>query len=77
MDYEAFGVVDAEALAAEHRQADAEDLAGAEVAVGDFGFVEEGVEGLHKLMILLVRLRAVFFGRCAMLCGGGSIRCPR
>ena len=59
---EAFGVVDAEALAAEHGHADAEDLAGAEVAVGDFGFAEEGVEGLHKLMILLVRLASVFFG---------------
>ena len=28
----------------EHRHADAEDLAGAEMAVGDFGFVEEFVE---------------------------------
>ena len=49
----AFGVVDAEALAAEHGQADAEDLAGAEMAVGNFGFAEESVEGLHGLMILL------------------------
>ena len=73
---EAFGVVDAEALAAEHGHADAEDLAGAEVAVGDFGFAEEGVEGLHGLMILLLA-GGVFFGSCAMLCGGGSIRCPR
>ncbi len=57
---EAFGVVDAEALAAEHGQADAEDLAGAEVAVSDFGFAEESVEGLHKLMILLAGC-GVFF----------------
>ena len=38
------GVVDAEAGEGEHGHADAEDLAGAEMAVGDFGFVEEGVE---------------------------------
>src|SRR5260370_42474090 len=50
---EAFGVVDAEALAAEHVQADAEDLTGATMAVGDFGFVAEGVEGLHDLIIRL------------------------
>src|SRR5260370_11965080 len=56
---EAFGVVDAEALAAEHGQADAEDLTGAEMAVGGFSFAEEGVEGLHKLMILLVGLCVV------------------
>src|SRR5260370_42046387 len=56
---EAFGVVDAEALAAEHGQADAEDLTGAKRAGGDFGFVEEGGEGVHKLVRLLV-------GRCRM-----------
>jgi hypothetical protein len=39
------GVVDAETRESEHGHADAEDLAGAEMAVGDFGFVEEGVEG--------------------------------
>jgi hypothetical protein len=39
------GVVDAEAREGEHGHADAEDLAGAEVAVGEFGVVEEGVEG--------------------------------
>ncbi len=39
------GIGDAEAIEGEHRHADAEDLAGAKVAVGDFGFVEEGVEG--------------------------------
>ncbi len=39
------GVVDAETREGEHGYADAEDLAGAEMAVGDFGFVEEGVEG--------------------------------
>ena len=49
----AFGVVDAEALAAQHGHADAKDLAGAEVAVGDFCFAEECVEGLHGVMILL------------------------
>ncbi len=38
------GVVDAEAGEREHGHADAEDLAGAEVAVGEFGVVEEGVE---------------------------------
>jgi hypothetical protein len=47
------GVVDAEAFAAKHSHADAEDLAGTEVAVGDFGFAEECIEGLHNLMILL------------------------
>ena len=36
------GVVDVEAREGEHGHADAEDLAGAEMAVGDFGFVEEG-----------------------------------
>src|SRR5260370_4280890 len=56
---DAFGVVDAEAFAAEHGQADAEDLTSAEMAVGGFSFVEEGVEGLHKSMILLV-------GRCVI-----------
>ncbi len=38
------GVVDAEAGEGEHGHADAEDLAGAEMAVGDFGFVEQRVE---------------------------------
>jgi hypothetical protein len=38
------GVVDAETREGEHGHADAEDLAGAEMAVGDFGFVEERVE---------------------------------
>ena len=39
------GVVDAETREGEHGHADAEDLAGAEMAVGDFGFVKERVEG--------------------------------
>jgi len=39
------GVVDAQTLESEHGHADAEDLAGAEMTVGDFGFVEERVEG--------------------------------
>lgn len=43
----ASGLVDAEAGAAEEGHADAEDLSGAEVAVCDFGFVEEHVEGFH------------------------------
>jgi len=73
---ETLGVVDAEALATQHRESDAEDLTGAEVAVGDFGLMEESVEGLHKLMILLAG-EGVFFGRCALLSGGGSIRFPR
>ena len=38
------GVVDAETGEGEHGHADAEDLSGAEMAVGDFGFVEERVE---------------------------------
>jgi hypothetical protein len=37
------GVVDTETGEGEHGHADAEDLAGAEMAVGDFGFVEERV----------------------------------
>ena len=41
------GVVDAEAVEGEHRHADAEDLAGAEMAVGDFGFVEQCVEAVE------------------------------
>jgi len=45
------GLGDAEALAAEHGEADAEDLAGAEVAVGELGLAEEVVEGLHGVMI--------------------------
>ncbi len=50
---DALWVVDAEAFAAEHSHAYAKDLASAQVAVGDFSFAEECVEGLHKLMILL------------------------
>jgi hypothetical protein len=36
------------------------------VAVGDFGFAEESVEGLHKLMILLGSGGCAFpgFARC-------------
>jgi hypothetical protein len=30
--------------------ADAEDLSGAEVAVGAFGFADEGVEGRHLVI---------------------------
>ena len=60
--HQAFGVVDAEALATEHGHADAEDLAGAEMAVGDFSFAEKGVEGLHNLMILLGAERVSFMG---------------
>ena len=37
-------VVNVEPVKGEHGHADAEDLAGAEMAVGDFGFVEERVE---------------------------------
>jgi hypothetical protein len=47
------GVVDAQLLEGKHGHADAEDLAGAEVAVGEFGVVEEIVEGGgHGLMLL-------------------------
>ncbi len=46
------GVLDAEAREGEHGHADAEDLAGAEVAVGNFGVVEKVVEGGgHRLML--------------------------
>jgi len=72
----AFGVVDAEAFAAQHGQADAQNLASAEMAVGDFGFAEEGVEGLHNLMILLAA-GLWFFCICVRLRGRGSIRSPR
>jgi hypothetical protein len=52
-----FGVCDAEALEAEDRHADAEDLSGAEMAVGYLGFLEEVFEveggGGHGLMIRL------------------------
>lgn len=43
----AFGFGNAEAVAAEHGHAYAEDLAGAEVSVGGFGLAEELVEGFH------------------------------
>jgi hypothetical protein len=56
----AFGIVDAKALAPEHRHPDPEDLPGAEVAMGNFGFAQESVKGLHNLMILL-DARAMFF----------------
>ena len=53
------GVRDAQALEAKDGHADAEDLAGAEVAVGQFGLADEGVEvegvgqrGRHDVMIL-------------------------
>ena len=39
------GVVDVEEPEGEHGHADAEDLAGAEMAVGLFGVLEERVEG--------------------------------
>jgi CBS domain-containing protein len=47
----AFGVANFEALAPQHRHANAEDLTCAKMAMSDFGFVEEGVEGLHGMMI--------------------------
>jgi len=50
------GVVNVEAREGEHGHADAEDLSGAEVAVSDFGVVEEGVEGgRHDDSMLLPR----------------------
>ncbi len=48
----AAGLVDAEALAAEHGHAYAEDLAGAEVAVGGFGLLEEIGEGVHVSIVV-------------------------
>ncbi len=60
---DALGVVDAKAFAAKHSQADAEDLASAQMAVGDFGFAEECVERLHNLMILLAAGLGWRFGR--------------
>ncbi len=71
-----FGVVDAKAFAAEHGHAHSENLASAEMAVGNFGFAEEGVERLHNLMILLMD-KSVDFMHCARLRGGGTIRGPR
>ena len=72
------GVVDAEALAAQHSHADAEHLAGAEMAVGDLGFAEEVVEGLHRLMILLpANMVRASVSIDVRLCGGGNIRGPR
>jgi hypothetical protein len=40
-------VVDAQLLESQHRQAHAEHLSGAEMAVGDFGFAKIFVEGKH------------------------------
>ena len=40
-------VVDAQLPATKHRHAHAEDLSGAEVAVGYFCFMKEGFEALH------------------------------
>jgi len=45
------GIFDAEFAQAEHGEAHAEDLAGAEVAVGDGGEIEVFGEGLHFEMI--------------------------
>ncbi len=39
---------DAKALAAEHGQANAENLSSAEMAMRDFGLMEKVVEGLHR-----------------------------
>ena len=46
-----FWVVDAEALATQHRHADSKNLSGAEMAVGYFGFAKEGFKRLHGVMI--------------------------
>jgi len=45
-------LVDAKSLAANHGEANAEDLSGAEMAVGEFGLAEEIVKGLHETMIV-------------------------
>ncbi len=48
------GVVDAETEEGEHGHADAEDLAGAEVAMGEFGVVEEIVEGRGHVCLMIL-----------------------
>jgi CBS domain-containing protein len=70
---ETFRVADTEAFAAKHSHANAENLAGAKVAVGDFGFAEKGFEGLHNFMILL-RQGGRFSRSCTMLRRRGSIQ---
>ena len=69
------GIIDSETLTSEHGHADAENLPGAEVAVGDFGFVEESLKGLHELMILLT---SVFHAAIQLTnpSPGGNIRGP-
>jgi hypothetical protein len=47
------GICDTKPFATQHGHADAENLAGAKVAVGDLGFAEKGVKRLHNFMILL------------------------
>jgi hypothetical protein len=39
------GVLDSQPMQRQHGHADAEDLAGTEMAVSEFGFVEQGIEG--------------------------------
>jgi hypothetical protein len=43
--------------------------------MGEFGFVEEGVKGLHGMMILPLAGRAS--SHLTMSCVGGTIRFPR
>ena len=54
-----FRVIDPKTLTAKHRHPDAQDLTGAEVPMGNFGFAQESIKGLHKLMIL-PETRAMF-----------------
>ena len=58
------GIFDAEFAEAEHGEADAEDLTGADVAVGDSGVFEVLVEGFH-FWVCLVIIRRI----CARTCG--------
>ena len=72
----AFRVPDVEPFAAQHRHTNAEDLSGAEMAVSDFSFVEEGVKGLHGMMIP-PPTGCLLSAHLTMSNGGGTIRFPR
>lgn len=46
-----FGIADAEPLAAEHGHANAQDLPGTKMTVGDLRFLQQFIEALHGFMI--------------------------
>jgi hypothetical protein len=48
----AFRIVEAELREASECHANSENLSGAEVAMRDFGFFEELVEGLHRTSLV-------------------------